>query len=228
MLLSTAMTSTVVLQQSELIANWVSAIGQWVGAIATIAVAVVAYRWDHRRHLAEQHERETERRQLAMTLAKQITIAVDYSDYAHPYDSEYAMARVVISNLGEQRVFRPEVKQIRAQVRWGKDVSAEGGEPFYSSPEVLLPLTSHIVPFEHVTDDGRIVDPADAANVYRAVQKTDNAGKLHIVTEIAVPGKVKKWVDVDDVTITFIDTSDVRWWRTGNRDPVRAEPGPTD
>jgi hypothetical protein len=134
------------------------------------------------------------------------------------------MARVVITNHSEQRVLRPEVEQMRGArppVQWGRKVYTGDGEPFYSPPEVLLPLKWHSVPFEHVATDGRIVDPADASDVYMAVQEIDNAGNIHVTPKIVTPGKVEKWIDVEDVTITFTDMSGLRWRRTGSGEPVR-------
>jgi hypothetical protein len=82
-------------------------------------------------------------------------------------------------------------------VRWGNEVSARDGEPLYSPPEVLMPLDSHIMALEHVAADGRIVDPAEAADVYYTeVQEIDSAGNIHVVPKITA-GKIKKWVDVD-------------------------------
>jgi hypothetical protein len=38
---------------------------------------------------------------------------------------------------------------------------------------------------------------------------------------------IEKSVDADDVTITFTDTSGLRWQRTGSREPIRVvQPAP--
>lgn len=202
--------------------------GQWVGALGTIVAVGVAL-WlaqrDRRRNEAERRDREASQ-------ARLVTIAVDYSDYAHPHDYEYAMARVVITNHGEQRVLRPEAEQIsgaRPQVHWGRQVPGGDEEPLYSPPEVLLPLASHFVPFEHIDADGRLVDPTEATDKYKSVEKLNAADNLHISTKITAVGKIKKWVDVNDVTITFTDMSGLRWRRTGNREPIRVvQPAPAD
>jgi hypothetical protein len=53
------------------------------------------------------------------------------------------------------------------------------------------------VALEHVAADGRIVDPAEAADVYYTeVQEIDSAGNIRVVPKITA-GKIKKWVDVD-------------------------------
>ncbi|MGH4011625.1 MAG: hypothetical protein ACRDTH_26250 [Pseudonocardiaceae bacterium] len=136
-----------------------------------------------------------------------------------------------ITNHSEQQVLLPEVEQMHGAlpgVRWGYEVSAEGGEPFYLPTKVLKPEICHRVPFEYVAADGRIVDPAEAYDAFTSNCERDSAGKLHIISKITSTGKVKNWVNDDDVTITFTDTSGLRWQRTGNKEPVRiVQPAPT-
>lgn len=55
------MASTAVLAQTDSAVNWVGTIGQWVGAIGTIAAVVVALRlarWERRRDTTERRDEE--------------------------------------------------------------------------------------------------------------------------------------------------------------------------
>jgi hypothetical protein len=162
----------------------VDSVATWLGALATIATVVLAL-W-----LAARERRRSEAERHAQ--ARLITVEVDYSSYEQPNHYEYAMALVKIHNQSQQPVHWPEVEEIvgaQPSVRWGPAVSAEGGEPFYSPPEVLKPGTFDSVPFEHVDDDGRIVDPAEADDALTAHWERDSAGKLHILTKITAAGQ---------------------------------------
>jgi hypothetical protein len=77
----TRVTSAVALaqtdSQADSLATWLGVIGQWVGAMGTLAAVGVAL-WlaqrGHRREVAEQRDREA-------TQARLVIITVDYSDY---------------------------------------------------------------------------------------------------------------------------------------------------
>ncbi|MGH7489780.1 MAG: hypothetical protein ACREMY_29875, partial [bacterium] len=71
----------------------------------------------------------------------------------------------------------------------------------YLTPLVLLAHAPHYVPFEYLDARGQPINPDN--NIF------------------AETSPIKKWVGVDDVTITFTDLSGVRWERTGNGEPVR-------
>lgn len=159
-------------------------------------------RRQHEADQAERDERDAERRKREMEQASLITIEVDYSAYIHPYDYEYALAHVKIINKGEQPVLRLRVESVgdTGQVRFGELGYVEE-VPVYSPPQVLSPHIPHYVPFEHLDATGLSI------NVDNNIFDTTSP--------------IKKWVDVDDVTITFTDLSGVRWERTGNRQPVR-------
>lgn len=159
-------------------------------------------RRQHEADQAERDERDAERRKREVEQASLITIEVDYSKYLHPYDYEYALAHVKIINKGEQPVLRLRVESVgdTGQVRFG-ELSYVEEEPLYSPPQVLSPHIPHYVPFEHLDATGLSINVDN--NIFAATSP------------------IKKWVDVDDVTITFTDLSGVRWERTGNRQPVR-------
>jgi hypothetical protein len=161
-------------------------------------------RRQHEPDQAERDERNVERRKREMEQASLITIEVDYSDYEHPYEQEYAMARVRIINKGEQivRLLRVESIGDDGEVRFGAAIGGFGdGEPLYSPPEVFRPREVHGVAFEHLDATGRPINVDN--NIFAATSP------------------IKKFVDVDDVTITFTDLSGVRWERAGNRQLVR-------
>lgn len=71
------MTSMAVLAQADSVATWIGAISGSVGAIGTITVAIIVYRWDRRRHMAERREREAEQRTQELEQAKLVIIGVD-------------------------------------------------------------------------------------------------------------------------------------------------------
>jgi hypothetical protein len=207
-------TSVVVLADADSVANWVSAISTFAAAIVALGIAL----WEVRRAAAERRDREAAQ-------ARLITVAVDYSDYDHPNDHEYAMARVVITNYSEKPVLRPDVESMcgaEPDVQWGRDVTAEDedGKPSHPPAEVLMPDDHYIVPFEHLSD-GQIIDPAEAVDEYTAIEGSDAEDKLRIIPTIAKAGKVKKRIEPTGVTITFTDVSGLRWRRTGNSEPVR-------
>lgn len=200
------MTSTAVLAQADSVATWISAIGGLVGTIATITVAVIAYRWDRQRDMADRRDRETERRNREAEQARLVAITVDYSSYGSSGMS------VTITNHSEQQVRWPRIESIsdaQPPVRWGDRVRLfdEDGEEYGFQPaEVLLPHTSTYVPYEHFDADGR---PINLVNAFF----TD---------------AIKRYVRVNDVTITF-DMFGARWWRTGNGEPVQVvQPAPAD
>jgi hypothetical protein len=195
-----AVTSELVLAQNDSVANWVGAIGQWAGVFATVAVAVVIYRWQR------QHD-EVERRDREKTQAALVTMEVDYSCH-----DERTM-HVVITNHSDQQVRWPRIERIsnaQPEVRWAERarlVDEEGLQYCVRPEDVLLPGKSEYVPYQHFSDG----QPVDLGVEFFA------SGDERLI---------KRDVQVSDVTITF-DMFGIRWWRTGNGDPVRVEPGET-
>lgn len=197
---SDSMTSTAVLTQADSLATWLGVAGQWVGALGTFAAVLVALRlarWERRRDTAEQRDREAAQ-------ARLVTTKVGYPSEtaAYPDDLDIELPMVQIINYSELPVYRPRIESMGdapPPVRWG--INPNTGEDY--SIDVLPPNQRRSVPFEHV-------DP-HSQSAYTTV----------------TAGKIKKRVDADDVTITFIDTYGLRWRRTGNGEPIRvAQPTP--
>ncbi|MEO7194185.1 MAG: hypothetical protein ABIZ05_05085 [Pseudonocardiaceae bacterium] len=147
-MISDTMIPTAVLAQAGANVTWVSVlsmIGQWIEAIGTVTVAIVAFRWNRRGQRDQEAARETAQATL-------VTIEVDYFSMPH---SDHT-ASVKITNLGEQAVRWPEVESMGTpshRVRWGNDVHLydEEGERYWTSsmstPPLLLPHKSHPVLF---------------------------------------------------------------------------------
>jgi len=148
-----------------------------------------------RQHDADQAERDAERRRREKEQAS-LTVKVDYSNCMY---YERALARVIITNQDDQQVLRLGIKSIgdTGRVRF-RELGYGDGEPCYSTPEVLLPRASCYWPFEHLDARGQPIGPGN--NIF------DDA-----------TSSIKKWVEVDDATITFTDLSGIRWERTGNK-----------
>lgn len=170
---SYAMTQATVLAQTESVADWVKAIGQAVGSIGTITVAIVALRWDHR----ERRDRKTAQ-------ATFVTIEVDC---VAPWYKNDAMS-VTITNHSEQAVLQPKIESMgaaRPPVQWGWDqvrlVDDDGEEYGLRRDDMLLPRMSTRVPFQHFDADGRPISLLD----------------------IFWPDPIEKCVQVSDVKITF-------------------------
>ncbi|MGH3778872.1 MAG: hypothetical protein ACRDRR_24585 [Pseudonocardiaceae bacterium] len=180
-----------VLAQADSVATWLGVAGQWAGAIGTVAAVVVALR------LARwERRRDTaERRDREAAQARLVTIVVTYPEYDDR--REHNVPWVEITNHSQQPVHRPSIESIvgaRPSVRWGR---GQTDYIEYSLREVVPASENDRVPFAHFNADGEPIDTT------------------------VTPGKIEKWVDVDNVTITFMDAAGLRWRRTGN-----GEPGP--
>lgn len=177
-------------------ATWFGVAGQWASALATAFIAVKVDQWQRCRATEEQREREVEQ-------ARLVVITMNYSS-----DGSSAMS-VEITNRSEQEVRWLKIETIsntQPEVRWGERTHLvdENGEQVCLQPDgVLLPRRSTRVPHQHFDADGRVINLADAF-----FERDD---------------PIKIWVQVDDVTISFYMFG-VRWWRIGNRDPVRVDP----
>ncbi len=136
-----------------------------------------------------------ERRDREAAQARLATLTVGYPEPGDP--SQYVVPWVGITNHSEKPIHRPRIESIadaEPPVRWGCDQTIHDE---YILPEELPAGAKHRVPFEHFSADGLPTDSTVA------------------------PERIKKFVDVDNVTITFTDTSGLRWRSTGNGDPVR-------
>jgi hypothetical protein len=189
--------------QADPVATWLGAISGLFAAIGTITVAVIVYRWDRRRYMAERREREAEQRAKAAEQARLVTIEVNY-ETPGPHGGTFPA--VAITNGSKNPVHRPQVESMgQAHVRSAhQGLIDEEGEEYCLQPRVLLqPHKVECVPFEYVDAAGRSISSDDAFF-----------------------DETFKDVRADDVTITFVDMSNVQWRRTGNGEPIRVRPAP--
>jgi len=192
-------TSVAVLAEADSLWTRLSALSTSAGVIVALGVAL----WQVRRAAAEKGDREAAQ-------ARLVVIEVEYPDpYYRAGQGQYPwLSSVKITNYSEQPVFRPRIKSMdaRPKVRWGLDLGLDYDE--YSDIEVLRSNVPHHVLFEHHDDGGRAIDP-----------RLDDGSRPSDLGPVA--GVIEKWVEVDDVTITFTDAAGLRWERTGNSEPKR-------
>jgi hypothetical protein len=175
--------------QADAVATWLSVAGQWVGALGTIAAVGLAL-WlaqrETRRITAERRDREAAQ-------ARLVVIELEYPEFGDPGPYPHLGWTKITNHSEHQPVFRPRIESMggpRPKVRWALDVAGLDGSEWWPT-EVLHPKGTHHVPFEHVVN-GRSV-----RNLY------------------GHPSPIKKWVEIDDVTVTFTDAAGLRWRRTG-------------
>lgn len=144
------MISTALLAESESAASWVSAIGQWVGAVGAITVAVVALRWER------QMRRDQEKAQAALVI-----IEVGHSTGVYRGNND--LRSVTITNHSNRPVQRPQIESmgdVRPPARWGWGqlhlTDQDGKKYVLGTDELILPHASARVPYQQDSLDPRM------------------------------------------------------------------------
>lgn len=132
--------------------NWVGAMGQWAGAIGTVAAVFVALwlpRWERKRNAAERLRQHQEQQ---LQNARLVTVSVPRS---------IPCRYVEIFNGSDRPVFQPRIDSIDdpcAQISaqgWQFVPEVLGGGPDYSS--VLPPKETHYAQVDYRDSQGRLV-----------------------------------------------------------------------